>query len=162
MVSIGLWSVIFLLGTGQAFWGLFGSPLSQLLGVTDEAMAGAINASVGLIGSVLGVYLMAWGVAWAVANAAIGPLQSIRIMHVSFWRTVVLMIAGALPLMALHYALCYAAIYFGASAFDWTLLIMDSVVTGFLALTATGSSVAAVRHPAKKSGLPILPNSHNG
>lgn len=160
--AVGLWSVIFLLGTGQLFWGLFGSPWSQLLGVNDNAMAGAINASVGLIASVLGIYLMAWGVAWALGNAAIGPLQSIRIMHGSFWRTVVLTIAGVLPLMALHYALGYAAIYFGASAFDWTLMIVDSVVPGFFALTVTGSSVAAVRHAAEKSGLSLLPNSHNG
>lgn len=104
---------------------------------------------------------MAWGVAWAVANAAIGPLQSIRIMHGSFWRTVVLTIAGVLPLIVLDYALGYAAIYFGASAFDWTLLIVYSVVTGFLALTMTGSTVAAVRHAAEKSGLSLLPNSHN-
>lgn len=160
--AVGLWSVIFLLGTGQAFWSLFGSPWSQLLGVNDKAMAGAINTSVGLIGSVLGIYLMAWGVAWAVANAAIGPLQSIRLMHGSFWRTVVLMIAGVLPLMAVHYALAYAAINFGPATFDWTLLIVDSVVTGFLALTMTGSTVAAVRHAAEKSGLSLLPNSHNG
>lgn len=84
--------------------GLFGSPWSQIFGVTDEAVAGAINASISLIGSLLGIYLMAWGVAWAVGNVPIGPLRSIRIMQGTFQRTVVLMIAGALPLMALHYA----------------------------------------------------------
>jgi hypothetical protein len=160
--AAGLWSVIFLLGAGQAYWGLFGSSWSQLLSVTDEATAGAMNASVSLIGSVLGIYLMAWGVAWAVGNASIGPLQSIRIMQGSFWRTVVLVIAGALPLMALHYALGYAAIHFGASAFDWALMILDSIVTGFLALTVTGGSVAAVRYAAEKSEASLLPNGHNG
>lgn len=156
--AAGLWSVIFLLGAGQAYWGLFGSPWSQLLGVTDEAMAGAVNTSIGVVGSILGIYLIAWGVAWALGNAAIGPLRSIRIMHGSFWRTVVLIIAGTLPLMALHYALGYAAIHFGASTFDWTVMIVDSIVTGFLALTVTGSSVAAVRHAAAKSGVSLLPN----
>lgn len=160
--AAGLWSVIFLLGAGQAYWGLFGSSWSQLLSVTDEATAGAMNASVSLIGSVLGIYLMAWGVAWAVGNASIGPLQSIRIMQGSFWRTVVLVIAGALPLMALHYALGYAAIHFGASAFDWALMILDSIVTGFLAMTVTGGSVAAVRYAAEKSEASLLPNGHNG
>lgn len=156
--AVGLWSVIFMLGAGQAYWGLFGSPWSQLLGIIDDTVAGAMNASASLVGSVLGIYLMAWGVAWAVGNASIGPLQSIRIMHGSFWRTVVLFIAGTLPLMAVHYALGYAAIHFGAPAFDWTLMAVDSIVTGFLALTMAASSVAAVRHAAERAGLSLLPN----
>ena len=160
--AAGLWSVIFALGAGQAYWGLFGSPWSQLLGIADESVAGAINASLSLVGGVMGIYLMAWGLAWAVGNAAIGPLQSIRIMHGSFWRTVVLIIAGTLPLMAVHYALGYAAIHFGAAAFDWTLMVVDSIVTGFLALTVAGSSVAAVRHAAGKSDASLLPAKRDG
>jgi hypothetical protein len=160
--AAGLWSVIFLLGAGQAYWGLFGSPWSQLLGITNETVGGVINASVSLVGGVLGIYLMAWGVAWAVGNASIGPLQSIRIMHGSFWRTVILIIAGTLPLMAVHYALGYAAIHFGAAAFDWTLMTVDSIVTGFLALAVTGSSVAAARHAAEEAGLSLLPGKRDG
>lgn len=155
--AAGLWSVIFLLLAGQSYWGLFGSPWSQLLSITDETVGGAINASVSLVGGVLGIYLMAWGVAWAVGNASIGPLQSIRIMHGSFWRTVVLIIASILPLMTLHYALGYAAIHFGTTAFDWMLMGVDSIVTGCLALTMAASSVAAVRHAADKAGLSLLP-----
>lgn len=160
--AAGLWSVIFALGAGQAYWGLFGSPWSQMLGIADESVAGAINASLSLVGGVMGIYLMAWGLAWAVGNAAIGPLQSIRIMHGSFWRTVVLIIAGTLPLMAVHYALGYAAIHFGAAAFDWALMVVDSIVTGFLALTVAGGSVAAVRHAAEKSGWSLLPGKRHG
>lgn len=154
----GLWLVVFLFGAVQAFWGISGLSVSRLLNITDEVAANAVDATGSLLSLVIGIYLTAWIVAWAVGNAAIGPLQSIRIMYGSFWRTVALMLAGIMPLMALHYALGYAAIFKGSSALDWSLMLIDSVVTGFLALTLTGSSVAAARHAAEKQGLSLMPN----
>lgn len=156
--AIGLWFAVFLFGAGQSFWVLFGLSASELLNIADKAIANAINATGALIVMVFAIYLTAWMVAWAVGNATINPLQSIRIMHGSFWRTVALMLAGAIPLMVLHYALGYAAIFIGSSAFDWSLMIIDSVVTGFLALTLTGSYVAAARHAAKKQSVSLVPS----
>ena len=68
----------------------------------------------------------------------------------SFWRTVGYVLAGAVPLMLVHYALGYGAI--GRSdVIVWLMMTVDALVVGFLALTMAGSGYLAAQTAAERS-----------
>lgn len=144
--AIGLWLILFALNGLQQWWTLFGPSLTGLMGLSGTTAQWTGYALV-LFSSVAGIYFMAWTVAWTLGNIAIGPIRSIGIMAGSFWRTVLLLLAGVLPLMIAHYALSFGAI-FGPAILDWPLLILDTLVVGLLALTMAGSNAIAARHAA--------------
>lgn len=74
----------------------------------------------------------------------------------SFWRTVLLLLAGILPLMIAYYTLSFGAIL--APAFvDLPLLLLDALVVGLLALTMAGSNAVAARHAAAVKGCDLRP-----
>lgn len=102
--AIFLWLVLFALTVVQQGYALFGPPVGQVLGLTGQTstLAGPILSA---IWAIVGIYLTAWAVAWPLGNRAIGPIRSCSVMAGSFWRTVGYLVAGILPLMALHYAL---------------------------------------------------------
>lgn len=153
--AVGLWLILFALNGVQQWWALFGPSLTGLIGLSGTAAQWTGYALV-LFGTVAGIYFTAWIVAWPLGNAAIGPIRSIRIMAGSFWRTVVLLLAGVLPLMILHYALSFGAIF--APAFvDLPLLLLDALVVGLLALTMAGSNAVAARHAAAVKGCDLRP-----
>lgn len=153
--AIGLWLALFALNGVQQWWTLFGPSLTGLMGLSGPA-AQWTGYALALLGGVAGIYFMAWTVAWTLGNAAIGPIRSVRIMAGSFWRTVVLMLAGVVPLMIVHYALGFGAI-FAPAALDWPLLLLDSLVVGLLALTMAGSTAVAARHAAAAKGRDLRP-----
>ena len=62
---------------------------------------------------------------------------------------VALTIVGVLPLMILHYALSFGAI-FAPPMLDWPLLVIDALAVGFLALTMSGASTVAALHAARR------------
>lgn len=146
--AIGLWLVLFAIHGLEQWWTLFGPSLTGLVGLSGETARWTGYAIIAA-GSILGVYLVAWNAAWATGNAAIGPVRSIAIMAGSFWRTVALTIVGVLPLMILHYALSFGAI-FAPPMLDWPLLVIDALAVGFLALTMTGASTVAALHAAAR------------
>ncbi|MCD2315177.1 hypothetical protein LQ954_03315 [Sphingomonas sp. IC-11] len=140
----------------QAAWqwlALFGPPIGVVLGLAPRLSSYAeLITTVGV--SVVAVYLAAWLVAWPLGNAQIGPLRSIAIMAGSFWRTVAYMVAGALPLMALHYVLGYGAI--GRPEWlVWIMMAADALVVGFLALTTVGAAYLAAKRAADRRGVSL-------
>lgn len=147
--AVGLWLVLFVMNLIPQAYTLFGAPLGQVLGLRGQSaqLAGPVLAG---IWAIVGVYLTAWMVAWPLGNRAIGPLRSIGIMAGSFWRTVGYMLAGILPLMALHYGLSYLAIILTPAWLDWPVLIIDALVVGLLACTMAGSSYIAARRAAER------------
>lgn len=155
--AFGLWLVVFAFGAIQMWWGLFGPSMTELAGLKGQS---ATIASVALtVGSmVLALYLAAWSAGWAVGNRAITPLRSFAIMHKGFWHAVGLMLTGMLPLMVVHYGLAIAAVVALPLALDWAVMVVDSIVVGFLALTLTGSSVLAAMHAARRAGVDLLPS----
>lgn len=153
--AIGLWLILFALNGLQQWWTLFGPSLTGLIGLSGTA-AQWTGYALALLGGVAGIYFMAWTVAWTLGNTAIGPIRSVRIMAGSFWRTVLLILAGVLPLMIAHYALSFAAI-FAPAILDWPLLILDALVVGLLALTMAGSNAVAARHAATVKGADLRP-----
>ena len=153
--AIGLWLILFALNGLQQWWTLFGPSLTGLMGLSGTSAQWTGYALV-LFSSVAGIYFMAWTVAWTLGNIAIGPIRSVRIMAGSFWRTVLLLLAGVLPLMIAHYALSFGAI-FAPAILDWPLLIADALVVGLLALTMAGSNAVAARHAAAVKGKDLRP-----
>lgn len=151
--AIGLWLILFALNALQQWWTLFGPSLTGLIGLTGTA-AQWTGYALALLGAIAGIYFVAWTVAWTLGNTAIGPIRSARIVAGSFWRTVLLILAGVLPLMIAHYALSFAAI-FGPALLDWPLLLLDALVVGLLALTMAGSNAVAARHVTMKKGIDL-------
>lgn len=153
--AIGLWLVLFAIAAVQSYWGLFGPSLTGLAGLEGQ---GARYAGYALIVAevLLGLYLAAWTVAWPLGNSSLGPLRSLTVMRGSILHALGLMIAGMVPLMALHYGLAIAAVVATPDWADWLLMIFDSVVVGFLALTLTGSGIEAARHAARRRGVSLL------
>ncbi len=134
---------------------LFGPPPGLVLDLPFAWWEYA-SLALGVLAAVLGIYLSAWRVAWPLGNTAIGPLPSIAIMAGSFWRAVVYMIAGFLPLAALHQALNILPV--GAPAWVvWLAMVLDSLVVGFLALASTGAIFLAARHAAERRNLALIP-----
>jgi hypothetical protein len=93
--------------------------------------------------------------------ARIGPLRSFAVMAGSFWRSLGYLIAGALPLMVVHYALGYGAI--GRPEWlVWVMLAIDAMVVGLLALTMSGSGYLAGMRAAERKGVPLTMATHEG
>jgi hypothetical protein len=154
--AMGLWLILFTLHGLQQWWTLFGPSLTGLMGLTGTTAQWTGYALLLLEGAA-GIYFTAWTVAWALGNASIGPLRSARIMTGHFWRTVLLSLAGVLPLMIAHYALSFGAI-FAPAILDWPLLLIDALVVGMLALTMAGSGTVAARHAAMAKRVDLLPD----
>lgn len=152
--AVGLWSVVFAFGAGQMWWALYGPSLAGLVGLHGEAERYA-GYGLTVAQQLLAFYLAAWGVAWALGNADVGPLKSVRIMRGAIFHAFVLWVAGMVPLMVLHYALAVVAVVWTPTAMDWALMIFDSIVVGYLALTLTGAGVLAARRAAAKRGFDL-------
>ena len=153
--AIGLWLVLFAANAAQLWLALFGPSLGQVFDLAGRA-AIVVTILAGSALAIISIYLSAWVAAWPLGNFAIGPLTSIRIMVGSFWRSLALLIAGVLPLMAVHYALGLGAI--GLPAWlVWPMMLADAVVVGFLALTMTGAVAAAARYAAGRKGVSLMP-----
>lgn len=153
--AIALFAVQAVLTAALQYYSLFSTVSPATLLKVDGQMGQAIDGAAGLIQLIIGIYLTAWLVAWPLGNRAIGPLRSITVMRGSFWRTVGYLVAGVLPLMALHYALSLGAI--GRPAWlVWPMLITDAIAVGFLALAMAGANFIAARDAARRRGIPLL------
>lgn len=132
---------------------LFGPPVDVLLDL-DPRLSGYVSLAIGIGTAVIGVYLIAWLIAWPLGNARIGPIRSIGLMAGSFWRSVGYIVAGTAPLMAVHYALAYAAMG-QPDWLVWPLMAIDAVVVGFLALAGPGASYLAASRAALRGGVTL-------
>lgn len=150
----GLWSVVFVFAASQTWWALFGPSVTGLAGL-DGGLGRYAGYALLVAQQLLGFYLAAWAVAWALGNAAIGPLLSARIMHGAILHAFALWIAGMVPLMVLHYALAIVAVLWTPTWLDWALMVLDSLVVGYLALTLTGAGVLAARHASRRRGIDL-------
>ncbi|WP_019516549.1 hypothetical protein [Sphingomonas sp. Mn802worker] len=153
--ALGLFAIQFVLAGSVQYLMLFGPSLSALFGL-DARSASVVTAVLAVAQSVLGIYLTAWFVAWPLGNASLGPLRSCAVMAGSFWRAVVYLLAGVIPLMALHYALGLGAIG-RPSALVWVMLALDAIVVGCLALTMSAAKYVAARDGAMRKQVSLLP-----
>lgn len=155
-VGLALWSILFTLNLTLSLYSLFGPPLGEALGLTGS-VGTYFGTAVSGGWSILSVYLSAWIIAWTLGNATIGPLRSVAIMNGYFWRTVVYMVTGVLPLMVVHYALGYGAM--GCPNWlIWPMLIVDAFLVGILALTMTAPIWLGARRAAEARGVELAPH----
>lgn len=152
--AIGLWLVLFALNGLQLWWSLFGPSFTGLLGLAGKAGEWT-GYGLTILKAIADIYFVAWVAAWSAGNVRVGPIRSIGIMAGHFWRTMLLLIAGVIPLTLLHYALGYGAI-FAPVSLDWPLLLVDALIVGLLALTMAGSGAVAARRAANAKGVDLL------
>ena len=120
--------------------------------IIPQNMRWMLGALVG--GQVLGALIAAWAVAAPLGNAAIGPLESTRLMARHVLATILIFIAAMLPLMIPHYLLAAAAI-FGPDWSKWPILIMDSLLVGWLSAVMVASGYFAAKRAADKAGIDL-------
>lgn len=117
---------------------------------------GAVLLAGFVVGAVIGALLVAWAAAAALGNRAIGPLVSIRVMAPQLIWTVAFMLVAMLPLMIPHYALAAAAIL-GPKLLLWPVLIVDSLLVGWLAAVITASGWFAALRATDRAGVLLIP-----
>lgn len=109
-------------------------------------------------GQVVGCLIAAWGVAAALGNRAVGPRVSIAIMARHLPWTFAFSLVVMVPLMVPHYALGALALL-GPKPLLWPVLVMDSLLVGWLtAVLAAGSYYVAMR-AAAKAGVALMPGA---
>lgn len=146
-VAIRLFAVYFAFNIALEAFQLFGLPQS-----------GAVLAVSFVVSMIVGNLLLAWGVAASLGNSSIGPRASIAIMarHVPW--TFAFSLVAILPLMIPHYGLATLGLV-GPKMLLWPVLIVDSLLVGWLtAVMAAGGYYAAVR-AATKAGVNLMPGS---
>ncbi|MGI4732134.1 MAG: hypothetical protein ACRYFW_10330 [Janthinobacterium lividum] len=154
--AVALCVPVFLFSGAEQAAALFAPRLHQLSGITGTLPAAIADGSATLALSCLGMYLTAWGVSAALGNARITPVRSLALMAGSFWRTIGYMLAGTLPLMAIHYALGIGAI----GCPGWLVAIMlalDGVVVAALAHTMAGAGFMAARAASRRKDVSLMP-----
>ncbi|GGA41852.1 hypothetical protein [Sphingomonas psychrolutea] len=105
-------------------------------------------------GQVIGILIAAWGVAAALGNAAIGPRASVAIMARQIPWTFVFSLVAMLPLMVPHYAFAALAIL-GPKALLWTVLLIDSLLVGWLSAVLVAASYVAAERAAGRAGVSL-------
>jgi hypothetical protein len=139
--ALTLWLPVFAFSAASGAVELFAPPLHQLAGVAGRGGM-LLDGSARLLLSVLSIYLTAWSVAAPLGNAAVGPLRSLQVMGGFFWQTVLYLVAGALPLMAVHYGLGLGGIGRSA-AVTAVMLAIDGLVVALLAHCMTAATFVA-------------------
>ena len=109
-----------------------------------------------VVGTVLSALLVAWAAAAPLGNAAIGPLASIRLMAPRLLWTIAFMLVAMLPLMIPHYALAAAAIV-GPKPLLWPVLVLDSLLVGWLAVLMVASGWYAALRATGLAGVALVP-----
>lgn len=77
----------------------------------------------------------------------VSPLQSIRAMLPHALYAIIFPLVTVLPLMALHYALGIGAIFVPGEGLKWTMMVVDSFVTAWLALVMIAAQYTIALRP---------------
>lgn len=109
-------------------------------------------------GMVIGILLSAWGIAAALGNAAIGPRASAAMMARQIPWAFAFSLAAMLPLMVPHYVFGALAIL-GPKAALWPVLIVDSLLVGWLTAVLIAASYYIALRGAEKAGVSLIPQS---
>ncbi|PTS78060.1 hypothetical protein DBR17_12890 [Sphingomonas sp. HMWF008] len=107
-------------------------------------------------GQVIGILVVAWGVAAALGNPAIGPGASIAIMARHIPWTFAFSLVAMLPLMVPHYALAAVALV-GPKPLLWPVLLVDSLLVGWLSAVLLAAGYVAATRAAGRAGVSLVP-----
>ncbi len=125
----------------------------QLLVMPKSVWPMAAMFVVGEIGTIL---ILAWAVAVALGNRAIGIRASIAIMVRHIPWTFALAMVAIIPLMIPHYAFAAIAIT-GPKILLWPILIVDSLLVGGITAVMAASGYYAAVRAAAKAGVDLMP-----
>lgn len=133
--------------------GLWGGNVLAAAGVPAEALM-----PIGL-GTFLGLFLFelglaAWKSAAAIGDGRIGFARSLTLSRGSWLWALGFTLAAVLPPMVLHHALNLGAIG-RTPAMVWTLLVLDSLLVGYLAALLAGTNLFIARRVAARAGLTL-------
>jgi hypothetical protein len=142
-LAIRLFTAYFATGIAFAAIQLFALPQS-----------GIVLLSAFIIGQIVGGLLIAWGVAAALGNVEIGPRTSIRIMARQVPWTFAFTLIAILPLMILHYAFGTFALL-GPKPLVWPVLIIDSLLVGWLTAVMIAAGYYAATRAATRAGVSL-------
>lgn len=169
LIVPGYWVARFLAWRDPALAGRLDPPALALFGwvIAFNAAATALQLFVlprtgwslligFLVMQTLGALLVAWVAAAAVGNAAIGPRESARIMAPRFVWTFLFCVLGLMPLMVPHYLLGAAAIM-GPRPLLWPVLILDSLLVGWLAALIVANGWVAALRATQLAGVVLIP-----
>jgi len=109
-----------------------------------------------VIWQVVGSLLLAWGVATTFANVTIGPVASFRIMAPQLPWTFAFTFVVILPLMIPHYALGALALL-GPKILMWPVMIVDSLLVGWLTAVMIAGGYYAATRAATRAGVSLMP-----
>lgn len=150
-VAVQLLIPVFLLSTGLACLQLLFLPR------LDGNIGKFIGLALFLLTFFGGIYIIPWQVAAALGDGSTGFLRSFEILHGSFWWSLLLFLAAFVPVMIPHYMLHSLAT--GKSRIVmWTILILDSLLVGYLAVLLAGAGYFIARNAAAFHSLPLLPS----
>jgi hypothetical protein len=147
--ALGLFAIFVLFELALTALELFVLPETALVGILFF-----------LVGELISCLVAAWAVAAALGNSEIGPVRSARLMVGQVPWTFGLFIAAILPLMVPHYIFAGMAIV-GPHKFLWPVLIVDSLLVGWLTLILAASSYVAAKRAADRSGIGLAPKSRS-
>lgn len=106
------------------------------------------------VSQIIGCLVAAWGVAAPLGNATVGPRASVAIMARQVPWTFVFSLAVMLPLMVPHYALAAIAML-GPKPLLWPILIVDSLLVGWLTAVLSAGAYFAATRAARKAGVDL-------
>jgi hypothetical protein len=115
---------------------------------------GTATAIAFFAGEIIVVLLAAWGIASALGNSRIGPAKSAVIMTPQLLWTFALFVLGMLPLMVPHYAFAALAIL-GPKSLVWPVLIVDSLLVGWLTALLVAIAYFAVKRATDAAGVQL-------
>lgn len=142
--AIRLFSGFFIFRVGMTAVQLFLVPGTGLAVLVETVVGEAVTA-----------LIAAWGVASALGNRSIGPVQSVALMARYFLWSFALIVFGMLPLFVLHTALGVLATV-GPRWLLWPSLIVDSLMVSWLAALIIATTYFAAKRAAQLEGLDLM------
>lgn len=154
--ALRLFAGVLAWGVAWSIVGLWGGAPLRAVGVGKDVIFG-FGVATFLALTVLELYLAPWKTGAANGNAALGFRRSIGLVRGHFWWSLGTFVLAFLPLIVLHYALAIVAIG-RPEPVVIAILVGDSILVGFLALTMIGSSFLIARRATQAAGVALLPD----
>lgn len=156
--ALRLFAGVMAWGLAWAAVGLWGGAPFRAAGVGQD-MIFRLGVATFLALTVFEIYLACWKTGAANGNSALGFKRSIGLVRGHFWWSLAVYVLAFLPLLVLHYLLGLGAIGRPEPVAN-AMLVADSALIGFLALTMIGSNFAIARRAARAAGVDLLPVAH--
>lgn len=103
----------------------------------------------------LELWLSVWKAGASLGNEALGIRASFGVMRGNFWWSLGYFAIMFLPLMVLHYGLNLAAVG-RPEAMVWAIMVIDSLVVGYLGITLAAVVYVTARRATRRKGVVLI------